>query len=415
VNTWQDLGQLQQLAKDVQPQQQTPAILTLLAYRLYGKGGRPEAAALLRTALVHHPADFWLNFDLGNLADDPGEKAGCFRAALAIRPGSAVGHYNLGNALYAKKDLDGAIKEYQKAIKLDPKYASPHNNLGVALHEKKELDGAIQEYKKAIELDPKDAVPHNNLGNALAKKGDPEAAIKEYHKAIKLDPKYAKAHNNLGIAYGKQGLTWLQQGQFAQAKEATLQALKLIPPGYPAQNSGQNQLAQCEQALLGLNQKLAVVLQGHAQPKDGLEQLALADLCWRDKKLYAMAVRFYASGLAEQPALAKLHRYHAACAAVLAAAGQGKDGDKLDAKGKAKLRQQALAWLQQELDFWKEKAKGDPLAAEQLVTQLSPWQTDPDLASVRDAKALAPLPEAERQDWQTLWADVAELLQKAKN
>jgi hypothetical protein len=206
----------------------------------------------------------------------------------------------------------------------------------------------------------------------------------------------------------------LKQGQFAQAKEATLQALKLFPPAHPNHKVAQNTLAHCEQGLLALDQKLTAVLQGPAQPKDGLEQLALADLCWRDKKLYATAVRFYASGLAEQPALAKLHRYHAACAAVLAAAGQGKDGDKLDAKGKAKLRQQALTWLQQELNFWKGKAKGDPLVAEQLVTQLSHWQTDPDLASVRDAKALAQLPEAERQDWQTLWTDVGKLLEQSK-
>jgi tetratricopeptide (TPR) repeat protein len=246
------------------------------------------------------------------------------------------------------------------------------------------------------------------------KKGDLEGAIKEYETAIKLDPTHTVAHHNLGLAYGTQGLIWLKQGQFAQAKEATLQALKLIPPGYPAQKFGQNQLAQCEQGLLALDQKLTAVLQGQAQPKDGLEQLALADLCWRDKKLYATAVKFYATGLAEQPALAKLHRYHAACAAVLAAAGQGKDGDKLDAEGKAKLRQQALTWLRQELDFWKGQDKGDPLATQEMVNKLNHWQTDPDLASVRDDKALTPLPEAECKEWQALWADVAQLLQKTK-
>jgi hypothetical protein len=78
------------------------------------------------------------------------------------------------------------------------------------------------------------------------------------------------------------------------------------------------------------------------------------------------------------------------------------------------LRQQALTWLQQELEFWKGKAKGDPLATQEMVTQLSRLQTDAELVSVRDDKALAQLPEAECKDWQTLWADVAQLLQKAK-
>ena len=40
------------------------------------------------------------------------------------------------------------------------------------------------------------------------------------------------------------------------------------------------------------------------------------------------------------------------------------------------------------------------------------WQTDPDLAGVRDKAALEKLPDAERADWEKLWSDVAELLKK---
>jgi hypothetical protein len=35
-----------------------------------------------------------------------------------------------------------------------------------------------------------------------------------------------------------------------------------------------------------------------------------------------------------------------------------------------------------------------------------------DLAGIRDAEALAKLPEPERQEWQALWADVDSLLAK---
>jgi tetratricopeptide (TPR) repeat protein len=38
------------------------------------------------------------------------------------------------------------------------------------------------------------------------------------------------------------------------------------------------------------------------------------------------------------------------------------------------------------------------------------WQTAPALAGVRDGAALAKLPDAEREQWQRLWADVAALL-----
>ena len=41
------------------------------------------------------------------------------------------------------------------------------------------------------------------------------------------------------------------------------------------------------------------------------------------------------------------------------------------------------------------------------------WQEDPDFAGVRDTAAVAKLPEAERAAWQTLWADVAELIKRS--
>jgi hypothetical protein len=44
---------------------------------------------------------------------------------------------------------------------------------------------------------------------------------------------------------------------------------------------------------------------------------------------------------------------------------------------------------------------------------LGRWQQDPELASVRDATALAKLSPAERAAWQTLWSDVAALRQSA--
>jgi hypothetical protein len=37
---------------------------------------------------------------------------------------------------------------------------------------------------------------------------------------------------------------------------------------------------------------------------------------------------------------------------------------------------------------------------------------DPDLASVRDAAAVAKLPEERRKQWNKLWADVAAVLKK---
>jgi hypothetical protein len=49
-----------------------------------------------------------------------------------------------------------------------------------------------------------------------------------------------------------------------------------------------------------------------------------------------------------------------------------------------------------------------------VVQLLQQRKLDADLAGVRDPLALEKLPEAERQDWQKLWADVDALVKKTQ-
>ena len=45
--------------------------------------------------------------------------------------------------------------------------------------------------------------------------------------------------------------------------------------------------------------------------------------------------------------------------------------------------------------------------------QMQHWQQDADFVGVRGPDALAKLPEAERQAWQTLWTEVAQTFAKS--
>ena len=47
-----------------------------------------------------------------------------------------------------------------------------------------------------------------------------------------------------------------------------------------------------------------------------------------------------------------------------------------------------------------------------MVPRIHYWKADADLAGVRDADALAKLPEPERAEWITLWDEVDALLAK---
>jgi tetratricopeptide (TPR) repeat protein/tRNA A-37 threonylcarbamoyl transferase component Bud32 len=385
---------------------------TNLGLALYEQDKVEEGIAAYRKAIEIDPKDAQAHYNLGIALRNQHkveEAIAAYRKAIEINPNYAQAHYNLGLALYEQDKVEEGIAAYRKAIEIDPKLAQAHYNLGIALSEQHKVEEAVAAYRKAIEIDPKHAQAHTNLGLALYEQHKVEEAITEYRQAIELDPKLAQAHGALGQAL-------LKQGAFSEARQANQRCLDLLPANHPLRALVFRLLRQCEQ-MQALDQKLAAVLQGKSRPAGAAEQAGLAGLCVI-KKRYADATRFFTDAFADKPTLADDlqagHRYNAARAAALAAAGQGADAATLDDKDRARLRQQALGWLRADLALWGRQAEGGTPQARALVQQtLRHWQEDPDLAGVRDAAALAKLSEAERADWKKLWADVEATLKKA--
>jgi tetratricopeptide (TPR) repeat protein len=381
-----------------------------LGLTLYEQGDLKGAIASYKQAVALDPKLVPGHLGLGNALQAQGDLQGaskCFRKSIELDPKDAKAYYNLGNALYAQKDWKGASASYQKALDLDPTLAKAHTDLGNALYKQGEVKGAIACYTKALNLDPKYAHAHSNLGHVLQAQGDLKGAIACFQKAIALDPKLVQAHGALGRAL-------LAQGDFKEARAATQQALKLLPEGHPLRPLANRQLQDC-QRLMDLDARLTAILKGDDQPQDSAEQLALADLCRRYKKRYAAAARFYQGAFAGGAAQTTKRAYNAAGAAILAAGGQGQDPNKLEGKEKSRLRQQARAWLRDNLEQYTGQLKDlDAKQRAALQKTLQHWQQDTDLASVRDKDRLAKLPEAERESWRQLWADVAALLKQAE-
>jgi len=274
------------------------------------------------------------------------------------------------------------------------------------------LDKAIEEYREAIRIQKDYAVAHSDLGCVLMDKGLLNDAINECEEAIRLKEDFPEAHCNLGLAL-------MQKAQFLRSIEELRRGDKLGRRNPAHWHYPSEQWLRTAQRLAQLDDRLVAVLEGKDQPKDAGEWLGFALLCQMYRKYQAAAAEFYEHAFAGDPALADNpqapHRYNAACAAALAGCGQGKDADKLNAKERARLRRQAMDWLRADLAAWgrlleKEPEKITPV----LAKTMQHWQQDTDLAGVRDAQALADLPEAERQSWQKLWSDVANLLKQAK-
>jgi formylglycine-generating enzyme required for sulfatase activity/tetratricopeptide (TPR) repeat protein len=162
-----------------------------------------------------------------------------------------------------------------------------------------------------------------------------------------------------------------------------------------------------------LAKRYPAIVRGEDKLADNAERLQVAQIAY-ERKQFATATRLWAEALASDPKLGDdrqaPHRYNAACAAALAAAGQGQDEARPDDDAKAKLRGQALDWLKAELLVSQKLFEsGPPQDRPALLRTLNYWHLDADLAGIRDAAGLANLPPDEQKQWQALWAQVPEV------
>lgn len=72
-----------------------------------------------------------------------------FAAALEIRPGFAPALVNIGNILLEEGDLEGAIGQYEAALRSDDRYRIAHLNLGVALKKLGRHADAVRAFRRA--------------------------------------------------------------------------------------------------------------------------------------------------------------------------------------------------------------------------------------------------------------------------
>lgn len=135
-------------------------------------------------------------------AIDSGKLSGTDLAALYTNRG--VHRRNGG-------DLDGALSDYDEALKLDENFATALNNRSDVDAKKGDYDKAIEDAERAIRIYPNYRNALINRGVALAKMGKLNDAIVSFNQAIGIDPTSPRAFMNRGQA-------WLDMGQRERAK-----------------------------------------------------------------------------------------------------------------------------------------------------------------------------------------------------
>jgi len=141
------------------------AARVLLAAVLGGLG----TATTLRNAVLADPVTLW-------------------RQTVAQRPGNPRAHSNLGQALAARGDLIGAVREFAIALELKPDYADARYNLASVFGPLGLWPETAVLLLQTIRLNPHHAAAYGNLAIALGVLGRPDEAALALQRARARSP-----------------------------------------------------------------------------------------------------------------------------------------------------------------------------------------------------------------------------------
>ena len=110
-----------------------------------------------------------------------------------------------GDVYFNQGNLQLALVEYEKYLKLNSDNNRVRYKKGLILLKGKVDKAAIREFKKIIDNDPEHALANQGLGQAFFRLENYEDAIKHLSKAVELDQTLWKAYNLLGVIYDYQG------------------------------------------------------------------------------------------------------------------------------------------------------------------------------------------------------------------
>jgi tetratricopeptide (TPR) repeat protein len=153
----------------------------------------------------------------------------------------ALARISLGSALAQTGDLNGAIKQYTRALDLMPTNDIGHYNLGLVLLKKGSGQQATQEFQTAVRLNPGSEVARFQLANLLMRSHQHEPALANYSAILQVDPSHEFARLMQGIALVK-------LKRYSAAKERLQESLTALPNSDDIAQALARLLAACPDA-----------------------------------------------------------------------------------------------------------------------------------------------------------------------
>ena len=157
-----------------------------------------------------------------------------FLATQKIDPEYPESHNYLGKVYEGMQKWELAISEYQKAL-ASLKYETPekaHYNLGIALLNTDDHEGALEEFDKAIRFNSSFAVAYLGKGQVYSRMNRNSKAIEAFQLALNLFPTNPRINFELGVVYFKAQSP-------VEAKMAFEKVIEFAPEGKLAEDSKQ--------------------------------------------------------------------------------------------------------------------------------------------------------------------------------
>ncbi len=199
---------------------------------------------------------------IGNRGDAE-QAAMLLRDTLQMAPGDIGASRNLVKALLVEQDFEAAADEAKRMIELGEDSGAADYQLGLALQAQGDTDGAIAAYKDALDRNPGADQALTNLTELLIQRGSSEEAEMFLQRQIELHPELTKARLLLGEIYRV-------DGRLAQARSMFTDVIAARPEATAAYIHLASTFAA------GSDEQLAVLADGlRANPGDAGLGLAL--------------------------------------------------------------------------------------------------------------------------------------------
>ncbi len=172
------------------------------------QGKFDEAMHFFDKALKIYPEYVSVYNEIGGIyidKNDPDQATKFLLKGASLSPDDPLINFNLAVAAGIRRDLDKALKYYQKAIENNvDRQEIAYYNIGCILLDQNKLEESIRCFKKVLDIDPKNVEAYCYLGRSFQNIGNNDHAEKYYKKAIAIMPDHFNTHQSLALFYQSQ-------------------------------------------------------------------------------------------------------------------------------------------------------------------------------------------------------------------